>query len=111
MLNAEQEKVLRIIIENCKENNSWEIRCAIDKIDSTIIDYLIEQHYIKNHLEENGFGLYRVSLTQQGSNYFKNKIINIKNSKKAEISKWLLWIIPNLISLGALVVAIIALNK
>lgn len=111
ILNGEQEKVLRIIIDNCNKNNVWEINCAREQIDSTIIDYLVEQHYIKNHIKENSYGLYRVSLTQQGANYFENKAILNRNDKKHKILEWLFWVIPNLISLGALIIAIISLNK
>ena len=111
MLDKTSEKVLQYIIENHDTKNMLII---FDDTDTeklmlsegqlrAILRVLLENGYIFNYAEHYEFGS-RAFLTQLGLNYFQ--------SKGKEIFRfWFPIIITNLISIAALIVAILAYIK
>lgn len=120
LLTKEQEETLQRIIEqsnaNIKKAGRVDINCTADGFERSIIDYLIHIGFLRNVLKENNFGLYGVSPTEQGKNYFRkkedfletqklNKIKAEKIEKKEDRKFW----ISIGISIGAFIIATLTL--
>ena len=76
------------------------------------IDYLIEYGYF-TYLDSSSFDgwEYKITPTQRGKYYFENKRKYIKAQQREKAIKWIRFVVPVIISIGALVVPIIALCK
>ncbi len=76
------------------------------------IDYLIEYGYF-TYLDSSAFDgwEYKIAPTQKGLYYFENKRKYEKAQRREKAIQWIRFLIPVIISIAALVVAIIALYK
>lgn len=115
ILNQNLEKLLKRLIDL----NQDEICIRGDFCQKTEIDELIRQHYFKyQDISDSGGWYYIINPTQQAKYYFENKEKFLHEEKQREQKDnkryWIttgIAIMSGLISLGALIVAIIALCK
>lgn len=76
------------------------------------IDYLIENGYFtKNDYSTFDGWKYEITPTQKGKYYFENKRKYIKAQQRKIAIQWIRFVIPVIISIGALAVSVIALCK
>ncbi len=115
ILTKEQEETLQRLIDLC-ENTKKEINCSRDGFGHSIIEYLLKIGYLENHIKQNVYGLYVISLTEEEKNYFRNKqsymqklqenkTLEIKREKKEDKRFW----ISIGVSIGAFIIAVLSL--
>lgn len=117
ILTKEQEESLQRIIEqsnvNINKAGRVDINCTANGFERTIIDFLIQNGYLKSLLKENNVGIYAVIPTEDGKNYFNKKSSYQKaikeherKERKEKIVGWVRWGVTTAIAISALFTSI-----
>lgn len=104
------DKNLELLMQNLLEKEIHSV--SENECQKSEIDYLIENGYF-TMIDQSTFDgwKYEITPTQRGKYYFENKRKYIKAQQREKAIQWIRFVVPVIISIGALVVSIIALCK
>lgn len=104
------DKNLEIVLKKLLENKTGSV--SKEDCERSEIDSLIKKGYFTQvDVSTLSDWQYLIEPTQKGKYYFSNKKTYIKALRCERIIKWVRYVIPNIISIAALAVSIIALCK